>query len=161
VLNRQKRFRLFRIPIVSICAGTLRALDREPCALTIAFVCSRTMKRMNRRYRKRDYATDVLSFGYENESDEGVPYLGDIVIAVDVACANARRLKIPAHREVQRLLVHGVLHLLGFDHETDSGEMAQTQARLLRRTYVTDAGAVLGDRGSRGTSFAGRRVPGC
>ncbi len=161
MLNRQKRFRLRRFPVASLCAGTLLALGKEPSALTVSFVCGRTMRRLNSRYRRRDYPTDVLSFSYGNESDEGMPYLGDIVIAVDVACSQAKKLRIPAGSEIQRLIVHGVLHLLGYDHETDSGEMAQMQARLLRRKYVADAGTVSVEPNLRTTRPTVRRRPRC
>ncbi len=120
------------------------------CALTIVFICGRIMKVMNRKYRGRDYPTDVLSFSYGVESDEGTPFIGDIVIAVDVACSHARALKIPADREMRRLIVHGVLHLLGYDHETDSGEMARLQARLIRRRYFGAGDPVIENGGRSG-----------
>jgi probable rRNA maturation factor len=90
------------------------------------------MRRLNHRFRGRDYATDVLSFAYRGEVVEGLPYLGEIVIAPDVAAENAGESKVPVERELRTLLVHGVLHLLGYDHETDSGQMLRLQARLLR-----------------------------
>ncbi len=135
-------------------------MDQEPCALTVSFISRLAMRRVNCRYRGRDYPTDVLSFGYGGVSDEGLPYLGDILIAVDVACAHAGRLKTPPDKEIRRLLVHGVLHLLGYDHETDSGEMAQIQARLIRRRYFGEGGPVLRLRGSPG-SIAGKGETGC
>ncbi len=70
---------------------------------------------------------------------EGMPFLGEIIIAPEVARLHAIRYGISVEREVRRLLVHGTLHLLGYDHETDKGEMNQLQKKLLRRRTVSSA----------------------
>lgn len=88
---------------------------------------------MNRKYLGRDYATDVLSFSYQGEMVEGLLMLGEIVIAPEVAWSQARRWRVSPEREMRKLLVHGLLHLLGYDHETDAGAMLQLQRRLVRR----------------------------
>ncbi len=121
----------------------------------MAFVGNRTIRGLNARFRDRDCPTDVLSFSYGGDGDEETPYLGDIVIAVDVACSNAVSRKIPPDIEVRRLLVHGLLHLLGYDHETDSGEMNLLQARLLRRKSITDVRTVMA---APGPAVARRRA---
>lgn len=91
------------------------------------------MRMLNREYRGKDYATDVLSFPYEGEIEDGVPFLGEIVIAPSVAERQARRWRTSMDDEIRKLLLHGILHLLGYDHETDGGEMIRLQERLLRR----------------------------
>jgi probable rRNA maturation factor len=104
------------------------------CAgLNVVFVPARRMREMNRRFLGRDYATDVLSFGYGREFVGGVPFLGEVVIAPEVAWRQARLRRCRPEREIRTLLVHGILHLLGYDHETDSGQMARLQRKLLRR----------------------------
>lgn len=143
VLNRQKRFRVLRKPIASLCANALQALGEDHCALSVAFVESRTIEDMNRRYRGRDYPTDVLSFAYGNSIDEGIRYLGDIVISLEIAFENAVRWRTSREAELRKLLLHGILHLLGFDHETDSGEMERLQNRLMRRKFYVEANCVL------------------
>ena len=100
----------------------------------MVFVGPRAMQLLNRNYRGRDYATDVLSFPYGGDKVEGEPFLGEIVIAPSVAVEQARRFRTKTNTEIRRLLVHGILHLLGYDHETDHGEMIQLQARLMRKT---------------------------
>lgn len=96
--------------------------------LTIALISDAAMRRLNARFRGLDHATDVLSF----PSDEpGV--LGDIAIATGVAARQARRLGHAAHVELRVLALHGLLHLLGYDHDTDTGEMARAEERLRRR----------------------------
>ena len=101
--------------------------------LTVVFVNPRRMRALNRKYLGRDYATDVLSFNYHGEVVEGFPVLGEVVIAPEIAWSQARRWQVSPEREMRRLLVHGLLHLLGYDHETDAGTMLQLQRRLLRR----------------------------
>ena len=95
---------------------------------------------MNRQYRGRDYATDVLSFAYPGETVEGAPFLGEVVIAPEVACCQAQRWHVRPEREMRKLLAHGILHLLGYDHETDKGEMIRLQRRLLRRQGISRTG---------------------
>jgi probable rRNA maturation factor len=82
---------------------------------------------MNRAIRKRDYATDVLSF------PNGDGYLGDIAISLQRARAQAREQGHPIEDEIRILMLHGVLHLKGMDHEGDSGEMARTELRWRRK----------------------------
>lgn len=94
------------------------------------------IRRLNRQFRHKDKATDVLSFpGIDAR------FAGDIAISVSTAARNARRLGHPAADEVKVLLLHGVLHLAGYDHETDQGEMARKEARL-RRTLGLPASLI-------------------
>jgi probable rRNA maturation factor len=104
--------------------------------LTVVFVSARKMRGLNRRYRCLDYATDVLSFQYQDEIMEGSPFLGEILIAPEIAWRQARRWRGRPERELRKLLVHGMLHLLGYDHEADAGEMDRLQQRLLRRPVL-------------------------
>ena len=94
-------------------------------ALTIAIVPDSRIRLLNRRYRRKDRATDVLSFPAEEPG-----YLGDIVIASGVARAQARRAKHSLQTELRVLALHGLLHLLGYDHEHDGGRMARVESRL-------------------------------
>ena len=84
----------------------------------------------------------MLSFGYGPEAIEGVPFLGDIVICPAVACIHASRYRVSREKEMRKLLLHGILHLLGYDHETDNGEMDRLQARVLRRRRFWKAARV-------------------
>ena len=101
-------------------------------SLAVVFVGPRKMRSLNHRYRGMDYATDVLSFRYRRESQEGTNFLGEVVIAPEVARAQALRWGRAPERELRKLLLHGILHLLGYDHETDHGEMNRLENRLLR-----------------------------
>lgn len=96
--------------------------------VTIALITDAAMRRLNRQFRGRDYPTDVLSF----PSDEaGV--LGDIAIARGVAARQARQLGHAEGVERRVLALHGLLHLLGYDHDADTGEMARAEDRLRRK----------------------------
>lgn len=107
--------------------------------LTVVFVSPRKMRNLNRQFLGRDYVTDVLSFAYEGEIAEGSSFLGEIVIAPEIAWRQARLWRTEPERELRKLLVHGILHLLGYDHESDAGEMNRLQQRLLRRRALSRA----------------------
>jgi probable rRNA maturation factor len=88
------------------------------------------MKSYNLAFRKKDYPTDVLSFPVNEVTAEGSHCLGDILISVEKAWKQAQSAGHSLDRELEILLLHGVLHLLGFDHETDSGEMDTLEQSL-------------------------------
>jgi probable rRNA maturation factor len=109
--------------------------------VTIALVSDARMRALNRQYRKKDAPTDVLSFvgpGGAPRADArvrraGRRELGDIVIAAGVAARQAREHGHPLTVELRILALHGLLHLLGYDHETDNGQMAELERRLRRK----------------------------
>ena len=88
---------------------------------------------LNAQYLQRDYPTDVLSFPFnENIPGEGY-YLGDIFICYPIAEEQAKENDIPLEQELFTLMLHGILHLAGYDHETDAGEMEKMQEQILKR----------------------------
>ena len=89
------------------------------------------MRRLNRQFRGQDYATDVLSF--PNGNGRAAGSLGDLAISLARARAQAREFGHSTEREIQILMLHGVLHLLGMDHETDGGRMARAEKRWRTR----------------------------
>jgi probable rRNA maturation factor len=100
------------------------------------------MRVLNRRYRQRDYPTDVLSFSYGDIMVDCVPFLGEVVISPEIAQRQAMSRGASPERELRTLLMHGILHLLGYDHETDRGRMNRMQAKLLRRKFFAEASAL-------------------
>jgi probable rRNA maturation factor len=93
--------------------------------MTVAIVPDARVRTLNRRYRRKDTPTDVLSF------PSGEPgYLGDVVIAAGVARRQARDAGHSLQTELRVLALHGLLHLLGYDHETDAGRMRRVEKRL-------------------------------
>jgi probable rRNA maturation factor len=114
-------------------ADLVRATGGEAGEVSILFCGDARMRALNRRYRGKDSSTDVLAF----PAGPG-PLLGDVVVSVPWATRQARRRGEPASREMDRLLVHGFLHLLGYDHETDEGEMEALESRMRRRLGIAD-----------------------
>ncbi len=123
--------------------GTLKLSGRE---LSISLVTDRAIRALNRRWRNEDRATDVLSFP-AGESPRGAPGptpLGDVVISLDTAVREARRRGRTVEDEVALYLAHGLLHLLGYDHErrADARKMAAMEERLLGRAGMIAASGV-------------------
>jgi probable rRNA maturation factor len=111
----------------------LRALGVRTGAVTLALVSDAEMRRLNRVFRRQDRATDVLAFAADSGPGPAAPDLGDIAIALGFAGRQARARRWPLQTEVRRLLLHGILHLLGYDHATDDGTMKALERRLWRR----------------------------
>jgi len=105
------------------------------------------MQRLNREFRRKDYPTDVLSFpsgppAHKRKKQAGTPILlslGDIAISVDRARAQAREFGHPVDDEICILMLHGVLHLVGMDHERDAGSMARAEAEWRRKLRLPSA----------------------
>lgn len=103
-------------------AGRAQKLARVKGEVAVLITSRRRVQALNRRFRRKDKPTDVLSF----PRLEG----GDIAICAEIARQNAARLGHSVSDEIKVLVLHGMLHLAGYDHETDSGEMARAEARL-------------------------------
>jgi len=93
------------------------------------------MTGLNRRWRRRSGPTDVLAFPAGGADSR---FLGDIVISVPYATRQARHRGENVSREMDRLLLHGYLHLLGYDHETDHGQMEALESKLRRRLGIAE-----------------------
>jgi probable rRNA maturation factor len=102
--------------------------------LALRLVSDGSMRELNRRFRGRDACTDVLSFpGGRAQDEAGRLHLGDLAIAVGTARRQARAAGHSLGRELRLLALHGYLHLLGYDHETDDGTMRRLERRLVHR----------------------------
>jgi probable rRNA maturation factor len=115
----------------------LERIPEEITEVTIAFVNDEAMTALNRKFRKKAKTTDVLTFpaddSYNDPTQKRGRPLGDIVISVDQARRQAADEKHSLATEIRYLILHGILHALGYDHETDQGEMnaLETEARAL------------------------------
>lgn len=132
VVNRQRRVRVDEEDLGRFSAALSCLLRLRPESFTIALVSDRRSAALNRRYRGRSHPTDVLSFS-AGRSPRNNGSLGDVVISAETARRNARRYRHSLEEEVKLLMVHGVLHLLGYDHETDHGRMNRREHSLRRR----------------------------
>jgi rRNA maturation RNase YbeY len=116
----------------------LRSSGLPEAELSVLFIGDRAMRTLNRTWRGKDRTTDVLSFSLREGAFSSVqPHLlGDIVISIPRAERQARESGHPLSRELERLLVHGLVHLLGFDHERGPAEarrMGRTEQLFLKR----------------------------
>jgi probable rRNA maturation factor len=103
----------------------LRTLGMADCELSVLLCGDGQIQELNREHRKKDKPTDVLSFPQHELAEGDAPpdgLLGDVVISVDTAQAQARRRRHSLEAEVVHLLAHGILHLIGYDHEDDAQE---------------------------------------
>lgn len=159
ILNHQRRVRVSISGLEKFLAAARKRLRLAPRSLTIALVTDAQIARWNRAYRGKNRPTDVLSFPADGSQAEPATrrkhrqprrarasrlsastpasasardYLGDIAIAPAVARRNALRLGRAFDHEMRILILHGILHLLGYDHETDKGEMDRRENRLRR-----------------------------
>jgi probable rRNA maturation factor len=128
LLNRQRRRRVAATRLKRVLTRAAQALDVSG-EVALVLTGDRAVRTLNARYRGKDRATDVLSFPGPGGS-EG---LGDIVISVETAARNARGLGRTLPQELDVLALHGFLHCLGYDHETDDGTMDRLEGRLRRR----------------------------
>ena len=116
-----------------IVIATLKAERVGDALISVAFVGSAMMARLNKQFLSRDSRTDVISFGLR--TSKASPVIGDIYICPRVAKRNAESLSIPVKEELTRLVVHGMLHILGYDHPEGAGRttspMWKRQERIL------------------------------
>jgi probable rRNA maturation factor len=110
----------------------LTAIGKAEHDATIAFVSDRQIKILNKRFRGQGKPTDVLSFpkGDEEFTETSQRSLGDIAISVERAESQAMENGLSFEKEIAQLILHGLLHLCGYDHETDEGEMNRLELRL-------------------------------
>jgi len=132
VLLGQGRFPAARDPRLASWIGELLgALAPAHDSFAVRLVGDRAMRAFNRDYRGVDKTTDVLSFSGAGGAD--ARHLGDVVISVPQAVRQAAEAGHSVARELRQLVLHGMLHCLGYDHERDDGEMRRLERRLRRR----------------------------
>jgi probable rRNA maturation factor len=131
------RQRTRRVPAVPLAAFLRRVARRSPTTpatgVAIVLATDATVRRLNREFRGKDETTDVLSFPAGGDVfPDGTRPLGEIVISVAQAARQAEARGHSLARELRVLVIHGYLHLLGYDHEVDDGTMMRLEARLAR-----------------------------
>lgn len=138
VVNRQRKLPLDCERWETFTAKALKAASARNGDLTLVFVSDGAMRRLNRQWRNKRGTTDVLSFPPDQADFEEIfgATLGDVVISVDQAARQAHEHGLSLEDEVAQLILHGLLHLCGYDHETDNGEMNRLELRLRRRLGI-------------------------
>lgn len=131
IKNTQKKKRLPLAALKKRLAQLLKKELKAETGLSVLFVGDRAMRSLNRDWRGKDAATDVLSFSLQEGRFPGVQstLLGDIVISVPVASRQAAACGHSLNAEIDRLLVHGIAHLLGYDHERGPAEEKRMQRK--------------------------------
>ncbi len=134
ILNNQKRVRLVLPRFEKFSNRSLRQLNLNSRSVAIAFVTDTEIARLNKTYRRKNEATDVLSFPAQPaKRPNKKTFLGDIAIAPAVARRYAKKHGRTLENEICILILHGILHLLGYDHETDRGQMDRIEHKLRRK----------------------------
>lgn len=138
VVNRQRGRKMVVKQWREFAEQALQAIGKDEKNATIVFVSDSAIKELNRRFRRKNYATDVLSFPNEAApfEIENQSLLGDVVISVQRAAAQAKEHSLTFSGEVKQLILHGLLHLCGHDHETDRGEMNRLELRLRKQLGI-------------------------
>ncbi|HSE85912.1 MAG TPA: rRNA maturation RNase YbeY [Candidatus Binatia bacterium] len=119
-----------------IALKILELVEQSQAELSIALVNNKEIRKLNAQYRRKDYPTDVLSFLAGNGLPSKVRLLGDVVISVEKAEEQAKQRGRTVNEETATLLIHGILHLLGYDHER-SPSAARIMGRLEKKIYRT------------------------
>jgi probable rRNA maturation factor len=151
IVNRQRRIALAIRPLSGFLERAQQELGFPGSSVTVRLISDSAMARLNRRFRGKSGPTDVLSFPADttrqrrslprrlkrgNANGDGAgdaDYIGDIALSPETARRNARLYSRSLPEELRMLVLHGLIHLAGFDHETDEGQMERLERRLRRR----------------------------
>ena len=131
VVNRQRGSKIDTDTWATFAEKALMTIGKRGSSATIAFVSDKRIQQLNRQFRNIDKATDVLSFP-AHEPDN----LGDIAVSVETAARQAKENGLSFDDEVAQLILHGLLHLSGYDHETDNGEMNRLELKVRRKLGI-------------------------
>ncbi len=144
IKNTQRKIKIDTKKLIKDVQVILSALDYSDFDLGIWLTTNKTIRQYNKTYRKKDKATDILSFSYHSELQPGDRIqaldnedknLGDLIISLEYVAADAKKLNTTFEKRMQRLLVHGICHLLGYDHEVDEDYkiMYKLEMQLLKK----------------------------
>lgn len=134
IINRQNEFRVSRKRFKRLLENMVGECGLSDPEVTLAFVDSPTIAELNQKFLKKPGPTDVLSFPVGERGPDGKYYLGDIIISVAAAREQAAAKKHSLERELGILVIHGFLHLLGFDH----GRGIEEEDAKARRLFLED-----------------------
>jgi len=137
IVNRQRHVPVAVKPLEDFYERVRRELRFPAEAVTVRLISDAAMARLNRTFRNKRGPTDVLSFSAKGaRPSKNTEYVGDIAISPETARRNARRFSCSLPVEMRILILHGMLHLAGFDHESDHGEMDRLERHLRQRLGI-------------------------
>ena len=131
VVNRQRRLKIDTAAWTTFATKALATIGNGESSATIAFISDKRIRELNRQFRGVDKSTDVLSFPGEDPNN-----LGDVAISLETAARQAKDNGLSFDNEIAQLILHGLLHLSGYDHETDNGEMNRLELKLRRQLRI-------------------------
>jgi probable rRNA maturation factor len=140
LINRQRKIKINPESFLPFSEKAVRSIpETENKSVTVAFVSDPKMRELNKMFRGKNSTTDVLSFPFEaDEFEAGEKNLGDIVISVEQAARQAAENNLEFETEIKQLILHGILHLCGYDHETDRGEMNTLELELRDKLGINE-----------------------
>jgi probable rRNA maturation factor len=157
IINRRKKDKFDPSRFEKLLKKLIRHYDLKRPELSLVFVGDAEIRRLNRKFRKKDKATDVLSFPLRERAADGKFYLGDIIIALPTARRQAAEIGHPLERELEYLTIHGFLHLLGYEHD----EGHEEEETKMRERYASGKALAAVRGGASGaTRRPGRRPAG-
>lgn len=138
IVNRQRKLKIDGKNFQDFAERATKSIpEASGKSLVIAFVSDRKMRQLNGTYRGKNLTTDVLSFPFETDEFEiDQNNLGDIAISLEQAARQAKENKLTFSTEIKQLILHGILHLSGYDHEADEGEMNNLELKLRDKLLI-------------------------
>lgn len=137
IINQQSKIKIQPQKFQTFAESAINEIAVDKFAL-IAFISDIEMSRLNRDFRGKDSTTDVLSFPFEaDDFDLDKSFLGDIMISPEQAQRQASENNLSLELEIKQLILHGILHLLGYDHETDNGEMNKLELKFRDKLKIS------------------------
>jgi probable rRNA maturation factor len=138
IINRQRKRRVNVRRWRLFSQRAVKSIGADKDDVSIVFVSTSAIRKLNRQYRGKDYVTDVLSFpsAHERFENQLKANLGEVVISLERAATQAKENGLTIANEVEQLILHGLLHLCGHDHATDHGEMDRLELRLRKKLGI-------------------------
>ena len=127
IINKTRKYKINKSRIVKLINFIKTKTDIKKANLSIVFCGERFIRNYNKKYRNKDSSTDVLSFPSGEQT-----YLGDIIISIPNVFKNSIREKVPYKEELYRVIIHGFLHLIGYEHQDENSLMIRFQEKLLK-----------------------------
>ncbi len=138
IVDRQTKIEMETDDFSVFASETQKAIpESQNKPFVIVFVSNQEIKELNQQFRDKNSATDILSFPSEADEFDERDYLGDIVISVEQAEKQAEENGLRLNVEIKQLILHGILHLCGYDHETDDGEMNTLELQLRDKLKIS------------------------
>jgi probable rRNA maturation factor len=131
IVNRQRKIKVNLTAWQTFAEKAVKSVtEAENKNFTVAFVSDRKMRELNKTFRGKNLTTDVLSFPFNADEFEEENNLGDVIISLEQAAKQSEENNLNFETEIKQLILHGILHLCGYDHETDGGEMNRRELEL-------------------------------